>query len=120
MRTVAAATVRTPYVRIPSDRFSDVALAKLTISPNITFLRGVSVQTIESHSDHTKLHLSDGKSITATWAFDSRPPQNDNAPWRQIFRGLEVYSPEANLDPESVTLMDFQSAGPKGIRFSTS
>jgi lycopene beta-cyclase len=115
--TVAAATVRTPYVRIPSDRFYDVALAKLTTSPNITFLRGVSVQTIENHHGHTKLHLSDGKSITATWTFDNRPPQNDNAPWRQIFRGLELHSPEAKLDTSAVTLMDFQSAGPEGIRF---
>jgi lycopene beta-cyclase len=115
--TAAAATVRTPYVRIPSDRFYEIALQTLSSSPHVIFLRGISVQTIENHSDHTTLHLSDGQNITATWTFDSRPPQNDNAPWRQIFRGLELHSPEANLDPESVTLMDFQSAGPEGIRF---
>jgi lycopene beta-cyclase len=115
--TVAAATVRTPYVRIPADRFYDVALAKLTTSPHVTFLHGVFVNAIENHPDHTTLHLSDGQQITAVWTFDNRPPQNDNAPWRQIFRGLELHSPEANLDPESVTLMDFQSAGPDGIRF---
>ena len=115
--TVAAATIRTPYVRIPSDQFYQTALQKLSTSPNITFLRGVSVQTIENHSDHTNLHLSDGQNVTATWTFDSRPPQNKNAPWRQIFRGLELHSPEANLDTATVRLMDFQSAGPDGIRF---
>jgi lycopene beta-cyclase len=109
--------VRTPYVRIPSDQFYEIARQKLSTSPNITFLRGISVQTIENHPDHTTLHLSDGKQITAPWTFDSRPPQDNNAPWRQIFRGLELHSPEANLDPETVTLMDFQSAGPEGIRF---
>lgn len=114
---VAAATVRTPYVRIPSDRFYDVALAKLAISPDITFLRGVSVQTIENHPDQTNLHLSNGQRIQSTWTFDSRRPQNNNAPWRQIFRGLELHSPAANLDLDTVTLMDFQSAGPEGIRF---
>jgi lycopene beta-cyclase len=115
--TIAAATARTPYVRIPSDRFYEIALRKLSTSHHVTFLRGISVQTIENHPDHTTLHLSDGQNITASWTFDSRPPQNHSAPWRQIFRGLELHSPEANLDPESVTLMDFQSAGPDGIRF---
>jgi len=109
--------VRTPYVRIPSDQFYKIALQKISTSPHVTFLRGMSVQTVENHPDHTKLHLSDGQRIESAWTFDSRPPQNDNAPWRQIFRGLELHSPEANLDTESVTLMDFQSAGPEGIRF---
>jgi len=110
-------SVRTPYVRVPSDRFYDLALAKLTTSPHVTLLRGISVQAIENHPDHTQLHLSDGRRIESTWVFDSRPPQNDNAPWRQVFRGLELHSPAANLDTSTVTLMDFQSAGPDGIRF---
>ena len=109
--------VRTPYVRIPSDRFYEVALQTLSTSPHVTFLRGQSVNAIENHPDHTTLHLSNGQRITSTWTFDSRPPQNDNAPWRQIFRGLELHSPEAALDTSTVTLMDFQSAGPEGIRF---
>ena len=115
--TVAAATVRTPYVRIPSDRFHDVALEKLSASPHVTFIRGISVETIEDHPEHTKLHLSDGQRIASTWTFDSRPPKSDDAPWRQIFRGLELHSPEADFDLDTVTLMDFQSAGSEGIRF---
>ena len=109
--------VRTPYIRIPSDRFYEVALQKLSTSPHVTLLRGKSVDTIESHPNRTTLHLSDGQRIESAWTFDSRPPTNDNAPWRQIFRGLELHSPEAHLDPTTVTLMDFQSAGPDGIRF---
>jgi len=115
--TVAAATVRTPYVRIPADRLHQLALEKLSTSPHVTFLRGPSVNTIENHPDHTTLHLSDGRQITAAWTFDTRPPPNAQAPWRQIFRGLELHSPQAHLDPDTVTLMDFQSAGPEGIRF---
>ncbi|MBJ7260088.1 MAG: hypothetical protein JHD33_11170 [Chthoniobacterales bacterium] len=108
---------RTPYARIPSDRFHQLASEKLSAGPHVTFLRGVSAGTIEDHSDHTELHLSDGQRVESDWTFDSRPPQQDNAPWRQIFRGLELHSPEANLDPATVTLMDFQSAGPGGVRF---
>jgi len=115
--TVAAATVRTPYVRIPADRLHQLAQEKLSTSPHVIFLTGLSVTTIENHPDHTTLHLSDGQQITAGWTFDTRPPPNAQAPWRQIFRGLELHSPEANLDPDTVTLMDFQSAGPEGIRF---
>jgi lycopene beta-cyclase len=106
-----------PYVRIPSDRFYREALQTITSCPQATLLQGVCVDSIESKSDHAVLRLSDGQNITAAWAFDSRPPQDSNAPWRQIFRGLELHSPEANLDPATVRLMDFQSAGPDGIRF---
>jgi lycopene beta-cyclase len=109
--------VRTPYVRIPSDRLHQLAREKLSTSPHVTFLTGPSVTTIENHPNHTTLRLSDGQQITAAWTFDTRPHPNAQAPWRQIFRGLELHSPEANLDPQTVTLMDFQSAGPAGIRF---
>jgi lycopene beta-cyclase len=106
-----------PYVRIPSDRFYHEALQKLSSCPQATLLQGVSVDSIESKSDHAIIRLSDGQNIAAAWAFDSRPPQDSSAPWRQIFRGLELHSPEANLDTATVRLMDFQSAGPDGIRF---
>ncbi len=109
--------VRTPYVRIPSDRFHEVALDRLSASPHVTFFRGTSVDTIESHPGHTRLHLSDGQRIASRWTFDTRPPPSNNAPWRQIFRGLELHSPAASIDPATVTLMDFQSAGSEGIRF---
>jgi lycopene beta-cyclase len=112
-----AHSANTPYVRIPADRLHQLAQEKLSTSPAITLLRGVSVKTIENHPNHTTLHLSDGQQITAAWTFDTRPSPNAQAPWRQIFRGLELHSPEANLDPDTVTLMDFQSAGPEGIRF---
>jgi len=115
--TVTAATVHTPYVRIPADQFHHLALEKLSACPQVEFIRGVSVRTIDHHPVHTTLHLSDGQHITAAWTFDSRPPENNKAPWRQIFRGLELHSPEANLDTTTVTLMDFQSADSGGIRF---
>lgn len=106
-----------PYVRVPSDRFRQTAEEKIRNSPHAEFLRGVSVTSIEEKSDHAVVALSDGRRLESSWVFDSRPGQTDNAPWRQIFRGLELHSPEAGLDTTAVTLMDFQSAGPDGIRF---
>jgi lycopene beta-cyclase len=110
-------SAHTPYVRIPSDRFYQIALEKLSISAHVTFLRGTSVQAIASNPANTNLHLSDGQQITAAWTFDSRPNPNARTPWRQIFRGLELRSSFAHLDTTIVTLMDFQSAGPGGIHF---
>lgn len=121
VRTPTAGTTcrdaRTPYVRIPADRLHQIATEKLTASPQVEFLRGVSVESIEEFPDRTIVQLSDSRRIESSRVFDSRPPRNDNAPWRQIFRGLELHSPEAKLDTSSVTLMDFQSAGPEGVRF---
>jgi lycopene beta-cyclase len=112
-----ASSQDTPYVRIPSDRFRRTALRKIAACPRAELLRGTSVTSIEEVSDQTLVHLSDGRRIGSSWVFDSRPLQNDYAPWRQIFRGLELHSPEAKLETSAVTLMDFQSAGPEGIRF---
>ena len=112
-----ASSQDTPYVRIPSDRFRQIALRKIAACPRTEVLRGTSVASIEEDSDRAVVQLSDGRRIESSWVFDSRPLQNDNAPWRQIFRGFELQSPEAKLDTSAVTLMDFQSAGPEGIRF---
>ncbi|MFM8718419.1 MAG: lycopene cyclase family protein, partial [Chthoniobacterales bacterium] len=101
----------------PSDRFRRIARQKIDACRQAEFLRKVSVDSIDEHPDHASIYLSDGRRINSSWVFDSRPPQNENAPWRQIFRGLELHSPEAKLDTSTVTLMDFQSAGPEGIRF---
>jgi lycopene beta-cyclase len=106
-----------PYVRIPSDRFRQVAWERIKACPRAEFLRGMSVASIEEVSDRAVVHLSDGRLIESSWVFDSRPLQNDDAPWRQIFRGLELHSPETKLGTSTVTLMDFQSAGPEGVRF---
>jgi lycopene beta-cyclase len=112
-----ASSQDTPYVRIPSDRFRQIALRKIAACPRAELLRGTSVASIEEASDQAVVHLSDGRRIESSWVFDSRPPKNDNAPWRQIFRGLELHSSAANLDTGTVALMDFQSAGPEGVRF---
>ena len=106
-----------PYVRIPSDRFRQVAWERIKACPRAEFLRGMSVASIEEVSDRAVVHLSDGRRIESSWVFDSRPLQNDDAPWRQIFRGLELHSPETKLGTSTVTLMDFQSAEPEGVRF---
>ncbi|MFM8229982.1 MAG: lycopene cyclase family protein, partial [Chthoniobacterales bacterium] len=106
-----------PYVRIPSDRFRRIARQKIDACRQAEFLRKVSVDSIDEHPDHASIYLSDGRRIDSSWVFDSRPPRNDNASWRQIFCGLELHSPEAKLDISTVTLMDFQSAGPEDIRF---
>lgn len=105
------------YVRIPSDHFRRIALEKIEACPRAELLRGISVASIDEISGGTSVQLSDGRRIETSWVFDSRPPQKNHAPWRQIFRGLELHSPEAHLDTSAVTLMDFQSATTDGVRF---
>lgn len=106
-----------PYVRLTADRVHRMAEDQLLASPHVVMHRGPSVTALDNFPGHTQLALSDGKKITAAWTFDSRPLTNKHAAWRQVFRGLEIHSPEAELDDQAVTLMDFQSAGPEGIRF---
>lgn len=116
-RTTTARSATHPYARIPADRFHQLAHKKLSASPQVEFLGGISVSTLENFLDHATAELSDGRKISASWIIDSRPPQSTPAPWRQIFRGLELHSPAARLDTAAATLMDFQSADQNGIRF---
>lgn len=115
--TTSPAAARTPYVRIPADQLHHLAMEKLGACPGVEFIHGTSVTSIENHPEHAVLQLSDGRRLASDWVFDSRPPEHDQAPWHQIFRGLELHSPAARLDTGTVTLMDFQSAGPAGVRF---
>ena len=116
-RPAAARRSPHPYTRIPSDRFFQVAAGKLSDLSHVQFYNGCSVAHMDESPDGAILHLTDGRTICSDWVFDSRPVLNCNAPWRQIFRGLELHSNAANLNKEKVTLMDFVSAGGEGIRF---
>lgn len=116
-RVVTTSNSRYPYACIPSDRFFQIAYERLSGSQHVDFLSGISVDAIDNHSNGAVLNLSDGSTLCADWVFDSRPPQESYASWRQIFRGLELHSSEANLNLTAVTLMDFISADENGIRF---
>ena len=85
------AAARTPYVRIPADQLHHLAMEKLGACPGVEFIHGTSVTSIENHPDYAVLHLSDGRRLASDWVFDSRPPEHDQAPWHQIFRGLELH-----------------------------
>jgi len=106
-----------PYVRTPSDCFRRIALEKIGACPRAEIVRGISVSSLQDETNGAVVQLCDGRRIASSWVLDGRPPRSDNAPWRQIFRGLELHAPEAELDAGTLTLMDFQSAGPRGIRF---
>lgn len=116
-QSVTVRHAEAPYVRIPSDLFHEVAHAQLSRCPQVEFLRGVSVASLEDRGDHAVCLLSDGRRLRASWVFDSRPPGGREAPWRQVFRGLELTAAGAGLDVRRATLMDFRAAGPGGARF---
>lgn len=113
----ATAVHRIPYVRIPADSFHRLAMEKIQACPHVELRWGVSVESLAGTPNHAIARLSDNRCVEAAWAFDTRPPSQGRAPWRQVFRGLELRAAEANIPTDTVTLMDFRAAGAGGIRF---
>ena len=108
---------RQPYQRIPADRLYDEAHRLLGNSEKVLWKLGVEVSSIVSRSEEATVVCADGQEFDVGEVFDSRPLPHHFSGWSQRFYGLEVRlsGPLKNVD--CAKLMDFQSAGPEGIRF---
>lgn len=114
-KTIQRSHPQFAYERIPSDVFYREALAQLEASGQVETRWGVAINEVIETSSGVTITLADQTSIQAQHVFDSRPNPQLPAGWRQIFRGLELKG--AHNANRQATLMDFQSAGPQGIRF---
>ena len=104
---------RYPYEMIRSDLFYAKALALIANSPACSMLQGISAMTCTSTATKVQVALSDGSTIVAPWAIDTRPQRRSlQAPWLwQHFLGFVLEFETADAFGDVPTLMDFQSEG---------
>lgn len=98
------------------------ARRRLAQHANVAFLRG-HVERIVDGPDAATVQV-DGRTITATWAFDSRPPRlTDQAEderhthLKLHFRGWEIETLSDVFDPTVATFMDFRTPQDGAVRF---
>jgi len=109
------------YRCIPADAFYDMALERVERSPNVSVVRGVSVDGFRDATGGV-IALTDDGELSGRLAFDSRPP-DPIAPlpgethWVQHFVGLEIETVEPAFDPSVATLMDFRVPEGDYVRF---
>lgn len=106
-----------PYQRIPADLLYEEAKRRLAQSAKVEWKLAMQVAKVSRDKNGVIITCEDGSEIAASRVFDSRPPPLDLACWSQKFRGLEIEVPALRSDIGTVRLMDFQSAGPDGVRF---
>jgi len=102
--------------------FYRYAQQQLAQHANVELRRGC-VQRIDDEPDAATV-IVDGETITATWAFDSRPPHlvaefddDRHTRLKLHFRGWEIEAPTATFDPGIATFMDFRTRHCGDVRF---
>jgi len=109
------------YRCVPADGLYDMALERIERSPNVSIVRGVSVDSFRDATNGV-IAVTDNGEWTGRLAFDSRPPDPFMVPrgeihWLQHFVGLEIETAEPAFDPSVATLMDFRVMEDDDIRF---
>ena len=119
-----AGSQQTPYVRVDSARYYDIAEARLAASDSVSLHLGQQITGLSPQSskrDQTVnspvlLELDTGQ-FTANIACDTRPADIPADTLLQHFAGWEISVDSDVFDPETVTLMDFQPAAADDIHF---
>ena len=94
------------YVSISGDALADVLHARLSMCPHFELVSG-NVESVRDMREHALVRL-DGRDVSASWAFDSRPLGSDQAWPRLVFLGWEVEVDCDSFDPDVATFMDFR------------
>lgn len=113
------------YVEIPSDRFYDLCLDRLSATPDVELVLGERMSGVERRDGGYHVETTAG-TFGSRWVFDARPagaglptaaPCGDDLRLWQHFGGQHVRTREPAFDPTTVTLMDFDVDASRGIHF---
>lgn len=112
-RTVVPLT-RFAYRTIRARPWAEAVRAQLASDPRVTLV-DATVDDVEDHASHATVWIGDD-SLEADWVFTSRPCPS-GAPLWQRFEGWELELPDARVDVEVATLMDFRTPSDGDLRF---
>ncbi|MEC7781050.1 MAG: lycopene cyclase family protein [Pseudomonadota bacterium] len=107
---------QTPYVRVDSGRYYELAAAKLAQSNTLALNLNVGAQTIARLDDCFKVETTQGD-LLARRVVDTRPRAIPEGTLLQHFYGWEIETEKDVFDPSTVTLMDFGAGSADNIHF---
>ena len=107
---------QTPYVRVDSGRYYELAAAKLAQSNTLALNLNVGAQTIARLDDCFKVETTQGD-LLARRVVDTRPRAIPEGTLLQHFYGWEIETERDVFDPSTVTLMDFGAGSADNIHF---
>lgn len=111
------------YQAVDWARARAALLDQLAADPRVTLLPRAVQRVRDAPDGRTALVHTSGETVSATWAFDSRPPGVDDLRTGfgtrssagtqalvQTFRGVWMTAPDDVVDPAAATLLDFSAA----------
>ncbi|MGB0997973.1 MAG: lycopene cyclase family protein [Pseudomonadales bacterium] len=115
-RRWVSTNAQTPYVRVDSGRYYELAAAQLAQSNSVGLSLNVAAQTLARHGDCLKVETTQGD-LLARRVIDTRPSAIADGTLLQHFYGWEIETDKDVFDPTTVTLMDFSSGSADDIHF---
>ena len=115
-RSWTSSCPETPYVRVDSSRYYEIAAARLARSNTVGLKLGVSAKEIRADQHQVCINTDRGQ-VRAARVIDTRPRPISQGTLLQHFYGWEVETDEDVFDPTTVTLMDFSEGGEDDIHF---
>ena len=106
----------TPYVRVDSSRYYELAAARLARSNSVGLKLGVSAEDIRSDRQQVCIDTDHGQ-VRAARVIDTRPRPIPQGTLLQHFYGWEIETDKDVFDPSTVTLMDFRAGGENDVHF---
>ncbi len=106
----------TPYVRVDSARYYSLAQERLDKSKSVNLLMGCKATKVDVEPTKVTVNCTDLQ-FEADLVYDTRPKDVAANTLLQHFVGWEIATEEDAFDPETVTLMDFQSSKNGDIHF---
>jgi lycopene beta-cyclase len=102
--------------------FYRFAQQQLAAYPNVEF-RQATVEQIDDGDDRATV-WADGQAVTGLWVFDShfrlsrlKPDPARYHHLHQHFKGWEIETPDAIIDPQAATFLDFRTPQQNAMRF---
>ena len=107
--THTCSSTETPYVRVDSGRFYEIAQGIINDSKAVSLRLGARADRVDACDEDVT--VTSGKDrIRTPWVIDTRPTDIPDGTLLQHFMGWEIQTDQDVFDPSTVTLMDFAPA----------
>ena len=105
-----------PYVRVDSGRYYAIAQERLDRCSSVNLLTGIRANTLQVDQAKVTVYC-ENLQFVADYVYDTRPKDIADDTLLQHFVGWEVETDNDAFDPQTVTLMDFQTTTDGDIHF---
>lgn len=115
-RSCISSSALTPYARVDSAHYYELATANLARSNTVGLQMNVAAEAVQKSGNRVRVETTEG-ALLADRVIDTRPRPIPKGTLLQHFYGWEIETDKDVFDPTTVTLMDFSDGNSCGVHF---